>query len=456
MTNRIPIYPRNGPLPISRFQERYLRAEMLRRRSEPGAATGFVREACVCEGSFNLDKFVRAVEDAVTLHEALRTDYSPTVGVSADGKQVAWFRPKIQDDPDVRLDVLDLARIPSGPLPVSVLAGLGAFPKADGPIVFLRYASLGNNRHAIAYAIPRISIDPWSWGVFAKTVSSFYNRTTVARPRIQFIDWAAWERAQQSSRAYVDTREWWAQAITDYPLLSIEDIGLADPGPMLHYRAETVTEIIPGHVLDRARRAFSGIGVGLYGVACAAIGIVLHAYSRRERFSLQTYADNRLHPDTLEVVGRFAHPTLLGMSIRRSDSVRTIIERVAETVRAVAFRQDVSPPLAGPELGPEHRHLKKRSGPEGWVDFGVTATDRFLPRLQGCDIERCWLPPSESQSAVRVRLVLSKRATMCSVTYAAEHIRQESCRQLLTDFITTLELAGAKSDISVRDVEARF
>ncbi|HEV3048901.1 MAG TPA: amino acid adenylation domain-containing protein, partial [Longimicrobium sp.] len=209
--------PRDGDLPLSLAQERLWFAD----RMEAGSATYHMPLFVRLEGELDEDAFRRALDELVRRHESLRTAFplvdgipvqrvGPPAPAEVTYHDLSTLRDDERADEAARL-VREQARIP--------------FWLETGPLFRADLVKLGEGEHLFLATLHHAIADGWSldvlWHELAALYSSFSRgeASPLPEPRIQYGDFAVWQRAWLQGEVLERQVAYWRQTLEGAPPL---------------------------------------------------------------------------------------------------------------------------------------------------------------------------------------------------------------------------------------------
>ncbi len=277
-------------------------------------------------------------------HAVLRT----TINV-LDGNPVQRIRPHTETD----LPVLDISDLPRELRVQRALFLAGelrnkTFELEREPLFRCHLIRLDGNEHLLVISIHHIVCDGWSMEILQRQLRTLYAQLFAGRsidqnsPTLQFHDYVArtlrWDRNNtQVKDAQI---RWWQQQLADIdPILNLPDRG-AHVGNSSNGAAH-VHFNISSAMVQRLEESAKRSGATLYMVLVSALGILLHRYTRQDRFCLGTVVANRQYADLEDVVGFFAKTLPLPIRCDRDDTVGAVLDRSIGMVKSVFGHADI-------------------------------------------------------------------------------------------------------------------
>lgn len=290
------------PGPLSFSQERFLRQ---------GAHTPTLWNVTVpfrLRGPLEVGVLQASIEQLVDRHEILRTTYA-----EREGDKVAV----VGSAGGLRLVVEDLTGADDAEACVAEVVERERrepFDLEHGPLVRWRLLKLGEDEYRLVRTSHHILHDAVSWTVFFDELAVAYEGLLAGRqsalgerPRLQYIDYAAWERVaiHPGSRVHLEEVAWWHRALDQAP----------EPAPLPFTRStpdegadpfdDVVTWGLPpedSQVLDEIARK---VGATYYMTRLAAFVSLLALETGKTDLLIGTPVSTRSRPELQRMFGPF-------------------------------------------------------------------------------------------------------------------------------------------------------
>jgi hypothetical protein len=288
------------------------------------------------------DVFERALREVVARHEIMRTAF-----VAEDGNPVQ----RIQDTCEFALEVHDLRELEAGARlarcrKIETEQVRGAFDLHELPLFRCDLIRLADDEYVFAMTMHHIISDGVSYGIIYQELSALYPALQRGEPsplpplRVQFGDYAAWERAAFSGDEMDDLVDHWKEVLSgDLPTLRL---------PVDNPRTEDAKNNGALHRFRLSDGLYRDIGEyckreGLtpYNVLLAGYFALLHRHSGQEDILLGTPSSNRTNVDTEKMIGFFIHTIVIRLGLAGNPTFRELVQRT-RTASSDAFEhQDI-------------------------------------------------------------------------------------------------------------------
>jgi mycobactin peptide synthetase MbtE len=288
-------------------------------------------------GPWDVDAMIAALGDLVARHEILRTTYLEIDGVPyqmvtpvgeipvrrATGDGDDWLRSQLDMERRHRFEL-------DGELPFRV----ALLSTATAP-----------QQQVFSLVMHHIAADHWSAGVlFTDFLTAYRARVAGEAPawsplRVQYADYAAWQRALLEDVSDIQ-REYWIRQLAGLP----EDTGLrpdlprppvsSGHGEGVEFRIESATR---AKLAERCRE----LGITEFMLLQAAVAVVLHKAGGGTDIPLGTPVAGRTEAEFDQLIGFFVNILVLRNDLRDNPTLREVCNRVRETALAAYSNQDL-------------------------------------------------------------------------------------------------------------------
>ncbi|HYH81173.1 MAG TPA: amino acid adenylation domain-containing protein, partial [Longimicrobium sp.] len=378
---RPPLRPvrRDGELPLSFAQQRL----WFLHRLEPESAFYNIPTAVRLTGALDAAALRRALGEIVHRHEALRTVFLPTPDGSA---QVVHPAPR------------------AFPLPVHDLAGLErpradaeamriARAEAEAPFDLTRDLMLRGvlvrvrpDEHLLVLDLHHVAGDGWSLGVLFGELAALYaafsrgEPSPLAPPRVQYGDFAVWQREWLRGEVLERQLAYWRAALAGAPA----ELRLASDRPrppVQSYRGEVHRFHLDAATADAVRRLARAEGATLYMVLLAAYDALLHRWSGETDLVVGSPVAGRVSEEVEGLVGFFVNTMAVRVDVAGDPTFRELVGRARRAALDAFAHQDLPFERVVEELRPERTLSRAPLFQVSLILQNTPARPVALPRL---------------------------------------------------------------------------
>lgn len=299
-------------------------------------------------GALQFDALQQAWREVVARHEALRTTF-----FSDRGELRQLIATQIE---------VDLPLESAGDTSIEEWIREDAhrpFDLAAGPLVRARLIRLATDDHLLLLNLHHIITDGWSNGIIVRELCSAYSALIRREPRVwsesrlQFADYAEWQRERLAADDFAWQREYWRRQLAgDLPVLD-----LPTDRPRLKSRnthGGLRSRVLPPELVGAAKALASSEDGSPFMLFLAIFEVLLQRYSGQEDFLITTPSANRQGQNLESVVGLFVNPLLLRAQLRGDPTFTELLKRVRQAALEGFTNQDVPFELLLDEFQPRH------------------------------------------------------------------------------------------------------
>ncbi len=328
---------RSAPLPASFAQQRLWFLDQL----EPNQATYNLPVAVRLRGELNHDALARAFDEMARRHESLRTTFR-----AVDGRPIQVIAPELKID----LPIDDLTHLPGGEREAEALRRLKnearrPFDLAQGPLVRVALAKLGDAEHVAIVNMHHIISDGWSVGVLVRDVAALYDAYSHDEPSrlpaltIQYADYAAWQRGWLQGEALQKQLDFWTEQLAGLPNL---EIPTDRPRPAIRAgRGSEAVAILNPELVGQIKTLGRTEGATPFMALLGAFQVLLARYSGQEDVAVGSPIAGRTRSEMEDLIGFFANTIVFRGDLTGDPSFRTVLQRSKTAVLAAVAYQDM-------------------------------------------------------------------------------------------------------------------
>ncbi len=336
-TEVLPLADRDQPLVASFAQQRLWFLAQL----DGGSAAYHIPEAFSLDGPLDRAALAGALDALTARHEALRTRLvgvagQPVQQVDPAGTGFALATDDLTGSADPAAELAALRRREAGE----------PFDLAGGPLARGRLVALGPDRHVLLLTLHHVLADGWSMDVLARELGALYAalRRGEADPlpplRVQYADYAAWQRDWLSGPVAERQREFWARALTGAPELLELPTDAPRPAEQDYRGGQLAVEFdaeLTAALHELSRRS----GCTLFMTVLAGWALVLSRLSGQPEVVIGSPTANRRRPELDGLIGLFVNTLPLRIDLAGGPTGTELLGRVRATTLAALEHQDL-------------------------------------------------------------------------------------------------------------------
>ncbi len=332
-TEAIESVDRTGPLPLSPAQE----AVWFFERLSPGMRSYQFQAALRMRGGLDAPALQRALTEVVRRHEIFRTVFREVDGHPAQLVQPPWT---------VALPTVDATAFPDDKLDAR-FGDEFARPFDAGALPLVRWTLFrtGAHEHVLLIVEHHLVHDGWSFGVFLRELTSLYaalvhGDALPPEPRLQFGDFAVWQRAWTRSAEARRGLEFWRAKLAGAPPALDLPTDFPRP-PRISFRGQSLHVRLPAALAHAADEFSRQQGVTLYMTLTAAFQALVRRYTGQDDFCLGGGSAGRRLRESEELIGMIVNVIPLRADLRGDPDFHALVQRVRRTALEAYPHQDV-------------------------------------------------------------------------------------------------------------------
>ncbi len=437
--------PQGSQLPLSFAQQRLWFLDQLEGGSQ---ATYNITAALELRGELDESALRRCLRQLTERHQSLRMNF-----LSEGGRPRIVLRepydPLTSEDGRGRPDLEDWLRREADE------HASRPFDLSRDALLRLRLLRAGEDRRALLFSVHHIAADGWSLQVLVRELATLYaascegGESPLAPPRLQYADYAAWQRGWLSDEELERQLGYWREQLADGPGRLNLPLDRARPSSPSHRGGQLPLrlsgELVEG-LCDLSRRE----GATLYMTLLAGLQALLHRVSGQGDVSVGSPIANRTHGGTEDLVGFFVNTLVLRSRLQGWRSFRDALSLVRETALSAYAHQDVPFELLAERLQPERRG---EGSPLFQVMFGLQ--EGLEEDLRLGDLEVRQLEQSRETAKFDLTLNVERRGDEVSGSweYSADLFEASTVERLSRRWVRLLEAALSQPDAPIGQLE---
>ncbi|WP_030613048.1 non-ribosomal peptide synthetase [Streptomyces sclerotialus] len=317
---------RDHPLPLSFAQQRLWVLDRLIGGSPVYTAPLAYR----IRGPLAVSALRAAFTEVVARHEVLRTRFT-THGT--EPVQV------IDDPAPVPVTVADLTGQPDAETAARRLAREEAarpFDLESGPLLRVTLLAMAPDDHVLLLSMHHIVVDSWSLGVLFRELRTAYEAHLAGRAcdlpelRVQYADFAAWQRSAATRERFAADLEHWVAALRDAP--QIVTLPRDRPRPVVPtYKGAEHLFTVDGGTTAALRELAAAEHATLFMVLLAVLDALLARYTGEDDVVVGSPVAGRDLAELEPLIGFFINSVNLRTDLSGDPTFRELVGRVRRT-----------------------------------------------------------------------------------------------------------------------------
>lgn len=436
--------PRNAALPLSFAQQRLWFLYLL----NPGSSAYNIPTIYYMVGELDVDALQRSINEIVRRHEVLRTNFT-----SFDGQPIQVIAPS----QPLTIEIVDLQGASANQKEAEVQQRAMQeahflFDLTRWPLMRAILLRLAPQEYVLLLTMHHIVFDGWSLAVFERELAALYPAFSAHMPsplpelRIQYADFAAWQRECLQGQVLKSQLAYWKQQLqgalpalelpTDYARQAVQSL-----------RGARQTLMLPGDLVDRLKALSLQEGCTLFMTLLAAFKVLVHRLTGQDDIAVGCPIAGRSRHETEDLIGFFVNTLVLRTNLSSAPSFRELLKQTrGVTLEAYAHQELPFEKLVEelqPERDPNHNPLFD-------VMFNFVNTPPISLDLPGVQITYGELPELESKFAMTLYVRESGNGLDLQLVYRRELFSAERMALLLSQYRYLLDQILAAPDQSIR------
>ncbi|MEU7555861.1 amino acid adenylation domain-containing protein, partial [Streptomyces sp. NPDC044571] len=303
-------------------------------------------------GTLDTAALQAAFDEIVRRHENLRTRFELGNGT-----------PVPVVDPDVRcpFTVMDASGAADPAAEAAAVVRRDAetaFDLEAGPLLQVTLVRTAPDRHTLSLTVHHIAFDGWSVDVLIGELEALYDAFVQGRPsplpelRLQYADYAAWQRAELQGVALQDHLHYWRSYLAGAPhALDLPTDRTRPPVP--DFAGDAVAFTVDPELTARLRTLSERSRSTVFMTAMAAYSSLLHRLSGQDDLCVGYFSGNRTAIETEPLIGLFVNTLPIRSRTEAGQTFADHLERVRDSVLGAHGHRDLPFELLVDEVQPE-------------------------------------------------------------------------------------------------------
>ena len=432
--------PSGSEIVLSHSQERMWFLQQV----APDSSAYNVSGALDLRGDVHVPSLKAALREVVRRHEILRTRFAARGGRPA---------PSVEPEASWALEVVDLTGHADGAdeaMRGAAELARRPFDLARDPVCRAILFCISPDHAVLAMSIHHIAADGWSMSILLRESIATYAAFAAGRPsplpepRLQYADYARWQRALLSSRGLEGQEAYWKARLAGLP--DFVSFPSDRPRPAeATYEGAMEPMVIPEALSDGIRALAQRSAATPFMVTLAAFNVLLHRYTQQTDLPVGVPIANRNWLASEGLIGTLVNTLVFRSDLSGDPTFAELLERVRETSLSAYGNQDVPFERVVELLQPKR---SKGQAPLFQVMFDVQNLDVPTGEVAALRIAPGRVHRRGSQFDLTFSIFNVGAGDLCAVEYATALFDAETIRRMIGHYTTILE--SAVSDPSLR------
>jgi amino acid adenylation domain-containing protein len=221
------------------------------------------------------------------------------------------------------------------------------FDLKTGPLMRVNLYQVEDRKWILTYTLHHIVCDGWTMGVLTDELFLLYNAYVEGRSnpliplRIQYKDYAAWQREQLSGEALQEHKRYW---LTHFEgTLPVLELPADRPRPVMKsYKGGVIRRRMPAEIYQRLKQLVREQRSTLFMGLLASVKAILYRYSGQTDMIVGSAVAGREHADLENQIGFYVNMLALRTRLTPEMGFRDLLAAVREVTLA-AYEHQVYP-----------------------------------------------------------------------------------------------------------------
>jgi len=298
--------------------------------------------AITIDGDLEIDNVDKSLNIIIQRHETLRTIFPIKDGVA---QQI------ILDSIKFNVEVVDCSSYDEQERTIKAQEiaqkeSTSPFDLTNGPLLRAIVIKLTQTKHILVLNMHHIISDGWSLGIlfkefdFVLSAMSTSKDTKLPDLRIQYLDYAMWQREILETGKLQKDLDYWEKELTPYPRkLNISKLQTKE------IRDDTlsvkrVSRAIDNKLLEKITLITKENNLTLNQVLLSLYASLIHRYSNQDSMIIAVPNANRPTSETEEIIGFFVNTMLIKIDFEDSSSFLDITKQVQDKILSATQHQE--------------------------------------------------------------------------------------------------------------------
>lgn len=396
-------------------------------------------------GPLDVELLARALEGLVERHSALRTTYHVI-----DGSPMQVIGPPAP----VEINEIDLSHLGADEQLAQSQRILKAesryrFDLVNGPVMRQTVIRLAHDEHILMLNMHHVATDGFSRSALYRDLTTLYEAFSKGLPsplaplRIEYADYAVWQRKWLDSGVADAQLEYWKRKLAGAP--SRLDLPTDFPRPPVRsWVGQNMSLMIDLATREGLRASARRSDATLFVAMLATFGLLLSRYSGQQDIVVGTPYAGRNRTELESMVGYFINPLPLRLDLSGDPTFEELLGRARATTLEAFANADVPYETVVRATNPQ-RDLSQTPVFQAMLVFHNPAWQTERPKFEPEGMRSVEISHEKGWAKFDLLLGMSERTTGLNTTweYSTELFKQASVARMMEHFRTLAESAAA-------------
>jgi amino acid adenylation domain-containing protein len=405
----------------------------------------------ILEGDFKKEKFAAVFRELIRRQEGLRTRF-----ITISGEPVQ----KIEESHDIVFAIeYDGTELKEGGRAEGEDQELRArsyindfvqpFDLSQAPLFRVGVLRLEKERYLFIVDFHHIIGDGVSIGVLIREFTQFYEGNILSPLRIQYRDYAIWQKRLAASGELKRQQEYWVKQLdVDIPPLNLPlDYSRPD---MMSFEGRWLEFEISPETATKLKKMAEQVDATLYMVLLAAYNVLLHKYTGQETMVVGSAIAGRSYADLEHIIGVFLNT----LAVKNNPSDGLTFIRFLEQVKENALRAYENQDYGFEELV-EKLELKRDYSRNPIFDTMLNFINMDIPsiKLSNLELSAYKMESSAVKLDIKINVWEQGEGLRCSLDYATKLFNADTMDTFIDNFLKIIEIIVENPGIKISDIQ---
>jgi amino acid adenylation domain-containing protein len=314
------------------------------------------------------------------------------------------------------------------------------FDYESAPLIRILLFRKSSAQHLLLVVMPHLLGDGWSLEILRRELAVLYQAFmrgaswSLPELPIQSVDFAAWQRQQLQGTYLEEMISYWKQRWSEFSLLDVQDLPFAKPSSAASgFIVETILHTLDRSLATDLRLLLRERSITLHMLWLAALNILLHLYTRKERIGIWGLFANRVQPETENLMGWLSNGHIMGVRLAPEQDIDGLLAHVREMILEAHSHQEIPMALLWSHF---MKDLDRNPGSgRAPIQPHISFVTETRPDFQlDALIQEAEVPYKTGGLALRLAVLDNRQDIRIFIQYSEDRFSCESIGRLLADW----------------------
>jgi amino acid adenylation domain-containing protein len=329
---------------------------------------------------------------------------------------------------------------------------LRPFDLAHGPLLRVHLIKLAAEEYVLLFNLHHIIADAWSLAIFIRDFKQFYagfatqQPIVLARPNIQYQDYASWQRQWLQGEVLQGQRDYWRHTLQNAPALLELPVDYPRPAQQ-SFRGAHHQQVLAPALAAKLGQLSQKHHATLFMTLLTGFAILLSRYSAQDDICIGSPIANRSQKQTEDLIGFFVNTLVLRLQLKGAPTFIECLKQVRQVCLEAYAHQDIPFEQVVEYVQPA-RSLSH--SPLFQAMFSLQHSHETSLTLPGVEITPLAQPYPISKFDLSLDIREQENQLCCTWEYAGDLFHADTIAQMTRHFEILLNAIVASPDQSIR------